>query len=249
MGGFHVGRGFASKAVWLVGGGSDCRHGTRAGRVRASRGTDCRHGASGITTARTAHGSANAAPRSSCLAGRPARRSSRRDVITFHLRGRLSGRPRHETSRPCPPGRDGRLPLKKKRYRLHNPKSLAISLPYEPSCMHDPSEDERRYERGVQLVWVVAILTSVLIVLLALRGCLTERARRLLYLAAHLSVDTVHPRACGGHQEIIATFRTSGGSSPRMRGHGVNHGPGCAHCGFIPAHAGDTCIAACAGAA
>ena len=36
--------------------------------------------------------------------------------------------------------------------------------------MHDPSEDERRYERDVQLVWIVAMLTSVLIVLLALRG-------------------------------------------------------------------------------
>jgi hypothetical protein len=36
--------------------------------------------------------------------------------------------------------------------------------------MHDPSEDERPYERSVQLAWVVAILTSVLIVLLALRG-------------------------------------------------------------------------------
>ena len=91
MGGLHVGRGFASKAVWLVGGGSDCRHGSRAGRVRSSRGTDRGHGASAITTARTAHGSANAAPRSSCSAGLTACRSSRRDVITFHLRGRLCG--------------------------------------------------------------------------------------------------------------------------------------------------------------
>ena len=40
-----------------------------------------------IATERTAHGSANAAPRASCRAGLPARRSSRRDVITFHLRG------------------------------------------------------------------------------------------------------------------------------------------------------------------
>ena len=49
--------------------------------------------------------------------------------------------------------------------------SLVISLPYKAQlCMHDPSEDERRYERSVQLAWVVAILTSVLIVLLALRG-------------------------------------------------------------------------------
>src|SRR5215204_274159 len=48
-----------------------------------------------IATGRTAHGSANAAPRASCRAGLPARRSSRHDVITFHLRGRLSGRPRH----------------------------------------------------------------------------------------------------------------------------------------------------------
>ena len=115
LGGFHVGRGFAAKAVWLVGGGSDCRHGARASRVRASRGTDDRHGASAITTARTAHGSANAAPRSSCLAGLPARRSSRRDVIAFHQRGRLSGRPRHSvaahalpvaTTAPASKGRD-----------------------------------------------------------------------------------------------------------------------------------------------
>jgi hypothetical protein len=95
VGGFHVGSDFASKVVWLVGGGSNCRHGTRAGRVRASRGTDCRYGASAITTARTAHGSANAAPRSSCRAGLPARRSSRGDVITFNLRGRRLSRPRH----------------------------------------------------------------------------------------------------------------------------------------------------------
>ena len=78
----YVRRRFASKTLWLVGGGSDCRHGTRTCRVRASRGTDCRHGASAITTARTAHGSANAAPRSSCRAGLPARRSSRRDVLS-----------------------------------------------------------------------------------------------------------------------------------------------------------------------
>jgi len=42
--------------------------------------TDRRHGASAITTPRAAHGSANAAHGSSCRAGLPARRSSRRDV-------------------------------------------------------------------------------------------------------------------------------------------------------------------------
>jgi hypothetical protein len=80
VGGFHVGSDFASKAVWLVGGGSDCRHGAGAGRVRAGGSTDRRHGASAITTPRAAHGSANAAHGSSCRAGLPARRSSRRDV-------------------------------------------------------------------------------------------------------------------------------------------------------------------------
>jgi hypothetical protein len=87
LGGFHVGRDFAAKAVWLVGGGSDCRHGARARRVRASRGADCRHGASAITKARTAHGAANAAPRSSCRAGLPARRSSRHDVNSLPSTG------------------------------------------------------------------------------------------------------------------------------------------------------------------
>src|SRR5215207_5284350 len=94
LGGFHVGRDFAAKAVWLVGGGSDCRHGARARRVRASRGADCRHGASAITKARAAHGAANAAPRSSCRAGLPARRSSRRDVNSLPTTGSPQGRPR-----------------------------------------------------------------------------------------------------------------------------------------------------------
>ena len=94
MGGLYVRRSLASKALWLVGRSSDCRHGTRAGRVQAGRGTDCRHGASAITTARTAHGSANAAPGSSCCAGLAARRSSRRDVITFIHGAAVSGRPR-----------------------------------------------------------------------------------------------------------------------------------------------------------
>src|SRR5215204_331722 len=44
VGGFHVGSGFASKVVWLVGGGSDCRHGAGAGRVGAGGSTDRGHG-------------------------------------------------------------------------------------------------------------------------------------------------------------------------------------------------------------
>jgi hypothetical protein len=99
VGGFHVGSDFATKALWLVGSGSDCRHGARAGRVRAGGSTDRGHGASAITTPRTAHGSANAAHGPPCCAGLPARRSSRRNVITFHLRGCLSGRPRHGQAR------------------------------------------------------------------------------------------------------------------------------------------------------
>src|SRR3954466_11068381 len=80
LGGFHVGRDFASKAVWLVGGGSDCRHGAGARRVRAGRSPDRGHGAAPGSAGGTAHGSAGAAYRARGRASHPARRSPRRDL-------------------------------------------------------------------------------------------------------------------------------------------------------------------------
>ena len=51
---------------------------------------------------------------------------------------------------------------------------------------------------------------------------------------------TVHPRACGEHNESDTVSTSAGGSSPRMRGTLVFAGRPSMTSRFIPAHAGNT---------
>ncbi len=51
---------------------------------------------------------------------------------------------------------------------------------------------------------------------------------------------TVHPRACGEHDQSADSMPTQCGSSPRMRGTQNSRGRSLAACRFIPAHAGNT---------
>ena len=55
--------------------------------------------------------------------------------------------------------------------------------------------------------------------------------------------STVHPRACGEHAQVLATAKLYTGSSPRVRGTRGHGRARSAHNRFIPARAGNTCLA------
>ena len=59
--------------------------------------------------------------------------------------------------------------------------------------------------------------------------------------AKAVSLDKVHPRACGENLNDKVTGRFSIGSSPRMRGKRIQPDGLPGPLRFIPAHAGKTC--------